>query len=67
MGEVIAVSNIDKEIILMKAEGLPAKQICDRVQLTEDAVKKRISRLIEKFNCESALHLYKTMKDRGYL
>lgn len=67
MGEVIAVSHIDKQIILMKAEGLPSKQICDKVNLTEDAVNKRISRLIEKFNCSSALHLYKTMKERGYI
>lgn len=67
MGEVIAISHIDKQIIIMKAEGLPAKQICDKVVLTEDAVKKRISRLIEKFNCKSTLHLYKTMKDQGYI
>lgn len=67
MGEVIAISNIDKQIILMKAEGLTSKQICDKFDLTKEAVDKRITRLIEKFNCESILHLYKTMKDQGYL
>jgi len=67
MGEVIAVSNIDKQIVLMKAEGLPSKQICDRINMNKDAVDKRLTRLREKFNCVSILHLYKTMKDRGYI
>lgn len=67
MGEVIAISHIDKQIILMKADGLASKQICDKVNLTEDAINKRVSRLMEKFNCDSLLHLYKTMKDGGYI
>lgn len=67
MGEIIAVSSIDKQIILMKAEGLPSKQIADCFEMTKDAVEKRITRLIDKFKCESALHLYKTMKEKGYI
>lgn len=67
MGEVIAISHIDKKIILMKAEGMASKQICDNFNLTTEAVNKRISRLMAKFNCESMLHLYKTMKEQGYI
>lgn len=67
MGEIIAVSHIDKQIILMKADGMPSKQICDKVKLSEDAINKRVSRLVEKFGCESLLHLYKTMKEGGYI
>lgn len=67
MGEVVAISHIDKQIILMKADGLASKEICDKVNLTKDAVDQRVARLIKKFNCESILHLYKTMKDGGYI
>jgi len=67
MSEALAISHIDKKIILMKAEGLTSKEICDKVDLTKEAVDKRISRLIERFNCESILHLYKTMKEQGYI
>lgn len=67
MGEVIAISHIDKQIVLLKAEGLASKQICDRFNLTEDALNKRLTRLREKFNCASILHLYKTMKEGGYI
>lgn len=67
MGEVIAVSHIDKQIVIMKAEGLASKQISDKVNLTEDAINQRMTRLIKKFNCESMLHLYKTMKENGYI
>lgn len=67
MGEIIAISHIDKKIILMKAEGMTSKQICDKVDLTKEAIDKRISRLIDKFRCESILHLYKTMKEQGYI
>lgn len=67
MGEVIAISHIDKQIVLMKSEGMPSKQICDKVNLSEDAINQRMSRLIKKFNCESMLHLYKTMKESGYI
>lgn len=67
MGEVIAVSHIDKQIILMKAEGLPSKQIADLLKLTQKAVDRRIEKLIERFECSSSLHLYKTMKERGYI
>lgn len=67
MGEIIAVSSIDKQIILMKAEGMPSKQIADYLNLTQKAVERRIDKLIEKFDCSSSLHLYKRMKDRGYI
>ena len=67
MGEVIVVSNIDKQIVLMKAEGLASKEICDRFNMNKDAIDKRLTRLREKFNCVSILHLYKTMKDQGYI
>ena len=68
MGELsISISTMDKKILLLKAEGRPSKQICDIVNLSEDAINKRISRMIEKFGCVSVLHLYKTMKERGYI
>ncbi len=67
MGEVIAVSHIDKQILIMKAEGLASKQIADRIKLTQDAIDKRLARLRERFGCVSSLHLYKTMKEKGYI
>jgi DNA-binding CsgD family transcriptional regulator len=67
MGEVIAVSHIDKQILLMKAEGLPSKQIAEIAKLSSDAIDKRVERLMKKFNCVSSLHLYKTMKEQGYI
>lgn len=67
MGEAVAVSHIDKQIILMKSEGMPSKQICDKVKLSENAINQRMARLMEKFGCESILHLYKTMKEGGYI
>jgi len=68
MGKVmVTISTMDKKILLLKADGMPSKQICDIVNMTEDAVNKRLIRLRDRFNCVSILHLYKTMKDLGYI
>lgn len=64
MGEM---TELEKQIVQLRAEGLTAKAIASQIKSTGSAVQKRISRMIKKHNCKSFSHLYVTLSEKGHI
>jgi len=61
------MTDLEKQIVLLKADGLTAKAIASQIKSTASAVQKRISRMINKYNCKSFSHLYRTLSEKGHI
>jgi two-component system nitrate/nitrite response regulator NarL len=54
---VHTLTNRQREIVRLIADGLPTKGIAARLGLTESAVKWHVRRLLGRFGAESRAHL----------
>jgi Response regulator containing a CheY-like receiver domain and an HTH DNA-binding domain len=61
------MTDIEKQIVLLKADGLTVKAIAGKLRLNETAVSKRIQRLVKKHGCKSFINFYKLVLDKNLL
>ena len=61
------MTEIEKQIILLKADGSTLKEIADKINSTESAIHKRIKRLIKKHNCKSFAGLCVHLSKNGHI
>jgi len=61
------MTEIEKQIVLLKADGSTLKEIADCIGLNVSAVHKRIKRLIKKHNCKSFAGLCMHLSKNGHI
>jgi DNA-binding NarL/FixJ family response regulator len=61
------LSKEEKQILLFKADGLTTKEISAHFMVTEYAMRKRITRLVKRYNCKSASQLLYQLSQKGQL
>lgn len=61
------MNELERTIILLKAEGWPVKQIAGYLNKPKTAIDKRIQRLVKKHNCKSFTHLFSQLSKNGQI
>jgi len=62
-----SVSNLDKRMVLLVAEGQTKKEIADTLHLSEASIKRHLEKLMERFGCANRTNLVYEFTGRGII
>jgi DNA-binding NarL/FixJ family response regulator len=60
-----ALSERQRQVVQLVADGLPNAEIAETLSLAEDSVKKYVSRILSATGCQSRMELALLARSRG--